>query len=82
MENGAPAEAKMSPDFLFTSCQGTISATDLGQPITTPACEWPLLEQQIADALAAARAAGQANPLLIGAFAFTLLHQLNLFTDC
>ncbi|MFM5557235.1 isochorismate synthase [Aeromonas rivipollensis] len=70
MENGAPAEAKMSPDFLFTSGQGTISATDLGQPITTPACEWPLLEQQIADALAAARAAGQANPLLIGAFAF------------
>lgn len=60
----------MSPDFLFTSGQGTISATDLGQPITTPACEWPLLEQQIADALAAARAAGQANPLLIGAFAF------------
>nr|WP_205598980.1 isochorismate synthase [Aeromonas rivipollensis] len=70
MENGAPAEAKMSPDFLFTSGQGTISATDLGQPITTPACEWPLLEQQIADALAAASAAGQANPLLIGAFAF------------
>jgi isochorismate synthase len=70
MENGAPAEAKMSPDFLFTSGQGTISATDLGQPITTPACEWPLLEQQIADALVAARAAGQANPLLIGAFAF------------
>ncbi|MDX7923900.1 isochorismate synthase [Aeromonas media] len=70
MENGAPAEAKMSPDFLFTSGQGTISATDLGQPITTPACEWPLLEQQIADALTAARAAGQANPLLIGAFAF------------
>lgn len=60
----------MSPDFLFTSGQGTISATDLGQPITTPACEWPLLEQQIADALVAARAAGQANPLLIGAFAF------------
>ena len=60
----------MSPDFLFTSGQGTINATDLGQPITTPACEWPLLEQQIADALAAARAAGQANPLLIGAFAF------------
>ncbi|MBL0511463.1 isochorismate synthase MenF [Aeromonas media] len=70
MENGAPAEAKMSPDFLFTSGQGTISATDLGQPITTPACEWALLEQQIADALAAARAVGQANPLLIGAFAF------------
>ncbi|AVP94546.1 isochorismate synthase [Aeromonas rivipollensis] len=70
MENGAPAEAKMSPDFLFTSGQGTISATDLGQPITTPACEWPLLEQQITRALDAARAAGQANPLLIGAFAF------------
>ncbi len=60
----------MSPDFLFTSCQGTISATDLGQPITTPACEWPLLEQQIASALAAASADGQSNPLLIGAFAF------------
>ncbi|MCS3766748.1 isochorismate synthase [Aeromonas hydrophila] len=29
-----------------------------------------MLEQQIADALAAASAAGQANPLLIGAFAF------------
>ena len=60
----------MSPDFLFTSGQGTISATDLGQPITTPACEWPLLAQQITLALDAARAAGQANPLLIGAFAF------------
>lgn len=60
----------MSPDFLFTSCQGTISATDLGQPITTPACEWPLLAQQITLALDAARAAGQTNPLLIGAFAF------------
>ncbi|MGS3181104.1 amonabactin biosynthesis isochorismate synthase AmoC [Aeromonas dhakensis] len=70
MENSAPAQAASSPEFLFTSGQGTISATDLGQPITTPACEWPLLEQQIADALAAARAAGQANPLLIGAFAF------------
>ena len=70
MENSAPAQAASPPEFLFTSGQGTISATDLGQPITTPACEWPLLEQQIADALAAARAAGQANPLLIGAFAF------------
>lgn len=58
MDNGTPAEAKMSPDFLFTSCQGTISATDLGQPITTPACEWPLLAQQITLALDAARAAG------------------------
>ena len=29
-----------------------------------------LLEQQIASALAAASAAGQSNPLLIGAFAF------------
>ncbi|WP_421160347.1 isochorismate synthase [Aeromonas dhakensis] len=70
MENSAPAQAASPPDFLFTSGQGTISATDLGQPITTPACEWPLLEQQIADALAAACAAGQSNPLLIGAFAF------------
>nr|WP_257621843.1 amonabactin biosynthesis isochorismate synthase AmoC [Aeromonas hydrophila] len=70
MENSAPAQAASSPEFLFTSGQGTLSATDLGQPITTPACEWPLLEQQIADALAAASAAGQANPLLIGAFAF------------
>ncbi|HDX8579858.1 TPA: isochorismate synthase, partial [Aeromonas dhakensis] len=51
MENSAPAQAASPPDFLFTSGQGTISATDLGQPITTPACEWPLLEQQIADAL-------------------------------
>ncbi len=70
MENSAPAQAASPPDFLFTSGQGTISATDLGQPITTPACEWPLLEQQIASALAAASAAGQSNPLLIGAFAF------------
>ncbi|HDX8400660.1 TPA: isochorismate synthase [Aeromonas dhakensis] len=70
MENSAPAQAASPPDFLFTSGQGTISATDLGLPITTPACEWPLLEQQIADALAAASAAGQSNPLLIGAFAF------------
>ncbi|WP_421158706.1 amonabactin biosynthesis isochorismate synthase AmoC [Aeromonas dhakensis] len=70
MENSAPAQAASPPEFLFTSGQGTISATDLGQPITTPACEWPLLEQQIADALAAASAAGQSNPLLIGAFAF------------
>lgn len=70
MENSAPAQAASSPEFLFTSGQGTLSATDLGQPITTPACEWPLLEQQIADALAAASAAGQSNPLLIGAFAF------------
>lgn len=70
MENSAPAQAASPPDFLFTSGQGTISAYDLGQPITTPACEWPLLERQIARALAAAEAAGQANPLLIGAFAF------------
>ncbi|HDZ8833724.1 TPA: isochorismate synthase [Aeromonas dhakensis] len=70
MENSAPAQAASSPEFLFTSGQGTLSATDLGQPITTPACEWPLLEQQIASALAAASAAGQSNPLLIGAFAF------------
>ncbi|MFA7258961.1 MAG: isochorismate synthase [Aeromonas bestiarum] len=70
MENSAPAQAASPPDFLFTSGQGTISAFDLGQPITTPACEWPLLERQIARALAAAEAAGQANPLLIGAFAF------------
>ncbi|MDF2413282.1 isochorismate synthase [Aeromonas sp. 1HA1] len=70
MENSAPAQAASLPDFLFTSGQGTISAYDLGQPITTPACEWPLLERQIARALAAAEAAGQANPLLIGAFAF------------
>ena len=46
MDNGTPAEAKMSPDFLFTSCQGTISATDLGNH-HHPACEWPLLAQQI-----------------------------------
>ena len=64
MENSAPAQAASSPEFLFTSGQGTLSATDLGLPITTPACEWPLLEQQIADALAAASAAGQANPCL------------------
>lgn len=70
MENSAPAQAASPPDFLFTSGQGTISAYDLGQPITTPACEWPLLERQIARALVAAEAAGQANPLLIGAFAF------------
>ncbi|WP_287146467.1 isochorismate synthase [Aeromonas sp.] len=70
MENSAPAQAASPPDFLFTSGQGTISAYDLGQPITTPACEWPLLERQITRALAAAEAAGQANPLLIGAFAF------------
>ncbi|WP_339009251.1 isochorismate synthase [Aeromonas popoffii] len=70
MENSAPAQAASPPDFLFTSSQGTISAYDLGQPITTPACEWSLLERQIARALAAAEAAGQANPLLIGAFAF------------
>ena len=70
MENSAPAQAASPPDFLFTSGQGTISAYDLGQPITTPACEWPLLERQIARALATAEAAGQANPLLIGAFAF------------
>jgi isochorismate synthase len=70
MENSAPAQAASPPDFLFTSGQGTISAYDLGQPITTPACEWPLLERQIARAQAAAEAAGQANPLLIGAFAF------------
>lgn len=70
MENSAPAQAASPPEFLFTSGQGTLSATDLGQPITTPACEWPLLEQQIASALAAASAAGQSNPLLIGAFAF------------
>ncbi|MGH1408661.1 MAG: isochorismate synthase [Aeromonas sp.] len=70
MENSAPAQVASPPDFLFTSGQGTISATDLGLPITTPACEWPLLEQQIASALAAASAAGQSNPLLIGAFAF------------
>jgi isochorismate synthase len=70
MENSAAAQAASPPDFLFTSGQGTISAYDLGQPITTPACEWSLLERQIARALAAAEAAGQANPLLIGAFAF------------
>ncbi|HHQ4650574.1 TPA: isochorismate synthase, partial [Aeromonas hydrophila] len=47
MENSAPAQAASSPEFLFTSGQGTLSANDLGQPITTPACEWLLLEQQI-----------------------------------
>lgn len=70
MENSSPAQSASPTDFLFTSSQGTISARDLGQPITTPACEWPLLKQQIADALAAASAAGQSNPLIIGAFAF------------
>lgn len=70
MENGAPAEAGTPPDFLFTSGQGSLGAYDLGQPIATPAGDWPLLAQQITRALDAARAAGQANPLLIGAFAF------------
>ena len=70
MEDGAPAEAGSPPDFLFTSSQGCIRAFDLGQPISTPACEWSLLERQIVQALAAAQAAGQQNPLLIGAFAF------------
>lgn len=70
MENGAPAEADTPPDFLFTSGLGSLGAYELGQPITTPACEWPLLARQITRALDAARAAGQANPLLIGAFAF------------
>ena len=70
MENGAPAEADTPPDFLFTSGQGSLGAYDLGQPIVTPAGDWPLLAQQITRALDAARAAGQANPLLIGAFAF------------
>ena len=70
MENGTPAEADTPPDFLFTSGQGSLGAYDLGQPITTPAGDWPLLAQQITRALDAARAAGQANPLLIGAFAF------------
>lgn len=70
MENGTPAEADTPPDFLFTSGQGSLGAYDLGQPIATPAGDWPLLAQQITRALDAARAAGQANPLLIGAFAF------------
>ena len=70
MENGAPAEADTPPDFLFTSGQGSLGAYDLGQPIVTPAGDWPLLAQQITRALDAAKAAGQANPLLIGAFAF------------
>lgn len=70
MENGAPAEADTPPDFLFTSGLGSLGAYELGQPITTPAGDWPLLAQQITRALDAARAAGQANPLLIGAFAF------------
>ena len=70
MENGAPAEADTPPDFLFTSGQGSLGAYDLGQPIATPAGDWPLLAQQITRALDAAKAAGQANPLLIGAFAF------------
>lgn len=70
MENGAPAEADTPPDFLFTSGQGSLGAYDLGQPIATPAGDWSLLAQQITRALDAARAAGQANPLLIGAFAF------------
>lgn len=70
MEDGAPAEAGSPPDFLFTSGQGCLRAYDLGQPISTPASEWSLLERQIVQALAAAEAAGQANPLLVGAFAF------------
>lgn len=70
MTNDAPANAGSPPDFLFTSGQGCIRAYDLGQPISTPACEWSLLERQIVLALAAAQEAGQANPLLIGAFAF------------
>jgi isochorismate synthase len=69
METRAPVQAA-PPDILFTSSQGEIRAHDLGQPIRTPACEWSRLERQIAQALAAAQAAGQANPLLIGAFAF------------
>lgn len=70
MEDGVPAEAGSPPDFLFTSGQGCLRAYDLGQPISTPASEWSLLERQIIQALAAAEAAGQANPLLVGAFAF------------
>lgn len=70
MEDGVPAEAGSPPDFLFTSGQGCLRAYDLGQPISTPASEWPLLERQIVQALAVAQAQGQANPLLIGAFAF------------
>ncbi|MFG0833877.1 isochorismate synthase MenF [Aeromonas bivalvium] len=69
METRAPRQAA-TPDVLFTSNQGEIRANDLGQPIRTPASEWPLLARQIDAAMAAARAAGQANPLLIGAFAF------------
>lgn len=70
MEDGVPAEAGSPPDFLFTSGQGCLRAYELGQPISTPASEWSLLERQIVQALAAAEAAGQANPLLVGAFAF------------
>ncbi|MCH7369685.1 isochorismate synthase [Aeromonas sp. MR16] len=70
MEDGVPAEAGSPPDFLFTSGQGCLRAYDLGQPISTPASEWPLLERQIVQALAVAQAQGQANPLLVGAFAF------------
>ncbi|MGY4106249.1 isochorismate synthase [Aeromonas encheleia] len=70
MTNAAPVQTGSPPDFLFTSGQGSLRAYDLGQPISTPACEWSLLERQIVQALAVAVDAGQANPLLIGAFAF------------
>lgn len=70
MTNAAPVQTGSPPDFLFTSGQGSLRAYDLGQPISTPACEWSLLERQIVQALAVAEDAGQANPLLIGAFAF------------
>ena len=70
MTNAAPVQTGSPPDFLFTSGQGSLRAYDLGQPISTPACEWSLLERQIVQALAVAQDSGQANPLLIGAFAF------------
>ncbi|MBV7413130.1 isochorismate synthase [Aeromonas sp. sif2433] len=70
MTNAAPVQTGSPPDFLFTSGQGSLRAYDLGQPISTPACEWSLLERQIVQALAVAVDAGQVNPLLIGAFAF------------
>lgn len=70
MTKAAPVQTGSPPDFLFTSGQGSLRAYDLGQPISTPACEWSLLERQIVQALAVAEASGQANPLLIGAFAF------------
>ncbi|MEW7867112.1 isochorismate synthase [Aeromonas diversa] len=66
----APREQAPLPDLLFSSEQGEIRAYELGEPMVTPAGEWAHLERQIAEALEKAYAAGQENPLLMGAFAF------------